>query len=131
MSSFYEKNKNTYVARIEVLREVCGELPLGDVVEVEDKEEDEDDTTYEAVHTEDQGCSCNQIIRYPVERLYCKRPLLCLSSSKILTLHPPHRPPASVYPAFGAGGGHTRRVEKGGGGQYFGRRETQLGTLHM
>ncbi len=29
---------------------------------------------------------------------------------------PPHRP-ASVYPpAFGAGGGHTRWVERGGGG---------------
>jgi hypothetical protein len=30
-----------------------------------------------------------------------------------------------VPPAFGAGGGHTRLVEKGVGGQYFGRRETQ------
>jgi hypothetical protein len=39
---------------------------------------------------------------YTVERLYCKRPIQCLASSKILT--PPHRPhrPASVY--FGAGG---------------------------
>ncbi len=46
--------------------------------------------------------------------------------------HPPHRPP-SVYPpsAFGAGGGHTRWVEKGVGGQYFGRRETQICTLHV
>ncbi len=42
----------------------------------------------------------------PVERLYCKRPILCLVSSKILTPHPPHRP-ASVYP-FCAGGGHKR-----------------------
>jgi hypothetical protein len=33
--------------------------------------------------------------------------------------------------AFGAGGGHTRWVERGVGGQYFGRRETQLCTLHM
>ncbi len=32
-----------------------------------------------------------------VEGLYCKRPIQCLASSKILTLHPPHRP-ASVYP---------------------------------
>ncbi len=32
-----------------------------------------------------------------VERLYCKRPILCLASSKILTLHPTHHP-ASVYP---------------------------------
>jgi hypothetical protein len=45
--------------------------------------------------------------------------------------HPPHRP-ASVYPpAFGAGGGHNRWVEKGAGGQYFWRRKTQLCTQHM
>jgi len=44
----------------------------------------------------------------PVERSYC-------TSSTILTPHPPHRP-ASVYPpAFGAGGGHTRWVERGWG----------------
>jgi hypothetical protein len=53
----FSTKKITYVARIQVLREVCGELPLGDVVEVEDKEEDEDDPAHEAVHTEDQGCS--------------------------------------------------------------------------
>ncbi len=28
-----------------------------------------------------------------------------------------------------AGGGHTRRVERGVGGQYFGKRKTQLCTL--
>jgi hypothetical protein len=39
-----------------------------------------------------------------VERLYCKRPILCLASSKILT-------PTT----FGAGGGHTRWVERGWG----------------
>ncbi len=40
-----------------------------------------------------------------------------LSSSKILTPHPPLRP-ASVYPPplLGGGGGHTRRAERGGGG---------------
>jgi hypothetical protein len=66
-----------------------------------------------------------------VERLYCKRPILCLASSQILTPHPPHRP-ASVYPpAFGAGGGHTRWLERGVGGQYFGRRQTQLCTLYV
>jgi hypothetical protein len=51
---------------------------------------------------------------------------------------PPHSPP-SVYecvpppPAFGAGGGHTRCDGEwaGGGGQYFGRRQTQLCSLHM
>ncbi len=47
-----------------------------------------------------------------LHRSYCKRPIQCRASSKILT---PHRP-ASVYPpALGAGGGHTRWVEKGWG----------------
>jgi hypothetical protein len=45
---------------------------------------------------------------------YCKRAILFLSSSKILTPHLPLRP-ASV------GGGLAGR--KGDGGQYFGRRE--------
>ncbi len=40
---------------------------------------------------------------------------------------PPPSPPGEC--AFVAGGGHTRRVEKGVGGQYFGRRKTQLCTL--
>jgi hypothetical protein len=54
---------------------------------------------------------------------YCKRAILFLSSSKILTPHPPNRA-ASVYtPAFVAGGGQTRRAARGMGGQYFGRRE--------
>jgi hypothetical protein len=48
-----------------------------------------------------------------VERLYCKRPILYLASSKILTLHPPHCP-ASVC-AFGAGGTHLPGGEGGGG----------------
>jgi hypothetical protein len=46
---------------------------------------------------------------------------------------PPHRP-ASVYPsAFGAGGGHTRWVERGWAVNtlYFGRRQTLLCTLPM
>jgi hypothetical protein len=44
--------------------------------------------------------------------MYCKRPIQCLASSD---LQPPHRP-ASVYPpVFGAGGGHTRWVERGWG----------------
>jgi len=52
-----------------------------------------------------------------VERLYCKRPIQCLASSKILT---PHlltaRRVCTVYPpAFCAGGGHTRWVERGWG----------------
>jgi hypothetical protein len=36
---------------------------------------------------------------------------------------PPHRR-EYVPPAFDAGGGHTRWVERGVGGQYFGRRKT-------
>ncbi len=47
---------------------------------------------------------------------------------------PPPSPPGEfVPPAFcaGRGRGHTRCVERGVGGQYFGRRETQLSTLHM
>jgi hypothetical protein len=40
-------------------------------------------------------------------------------------------PPPPNPPAFGAGRGHTRWVERGVGGQYFGRRQTQLCTLHM
>jgi hypothetical protein len=37
-----------------------------------------------------------------------------LASSKILKYSPPPNHPASVYlPAFGAGGGHTRWLERG------------------
>jgi hypothetical protein len=42
---------------------------------------------------------------------------------------PPSPPGECVPPAFVAGGGHTRRVENGVGGQYFGRRKTQLCIL--
>jgi hypothetical protein len=42
----------------------------------------------------------------------------------------PPSPPGECVPlAFVAGGGHTRWVERGVGGQYFGRRKTQLCTL--
>jgi hypothetical protein len=41
---------------------------------------------------------------------------------------PPSPPGECVPPTFVAGGGHTCRVERGGG-QYFGRRKTQLCTL--
>jgi hypothetical protein len=36
---------------------------------------------------------------------------------------PPSPPGECVPPAFFGGGGHTRRAERGVGGQYFGRRE--------
>jgi hypothetical protein len=42
---------------------------------------------------------------------------------------PPSPPGECVHPAFVAGGGHTRRAERGVGDQYFGRRKTQLCTL--
>jgi hypothetical protein len=45
---------------------------------------------------------------------YCKRPIQCLASSELLT--PTSYRPASVYPpAFGAGVGHPRWVERGWG----------------
>ncbi len=49
-----------------------------------------------------------------------KRAILSLSSSKILTPHPP------VYPPPKLGGGHTRQAERGMGGQYSGRRDIGL-----
>jgi hypothetical protein len=64
-----------------------------------------------------------------VERLYCKRPILCLASSKILTPHPLTARRVCTPPP--AGGGHTRWVERGVEGQYFGRRQTQLCTLYI
>jgi hypothetical protein len=50
--------------------------------------------------------------RLPAEGLYCKRPIQCLASSKILT---PHSLTARrvCTPAFGAGGGHAHWVERG------------------
>ncbi len=50
-----------------------------------------------------------------VERLYCKRPILCLASSKILIPHPPHRP-ARVYPPPLVRGEDTLAGSRGGWG---------------
>jgi hypothetical protein len=69
-------------------------------------------------------------IHTAVEGLYCKRPTQCLAPSKILTLHPltasrvftPHR-------LWCRGRTHSLGGE-GVGGQYFGRRQTLLCTLH-
>jgi hypothetical protein len=52
---------------------------------------------------------------YSVEGLYCKRPIQCLASSERLTPHPPLTALLVLPPAFGAGGGHTRWVERGWG----------------
>jgi hypothetical protein len=46
-----------------------------------------------------------------------------------IDLPPPH--PRRLCTPFGAGGGHSRWVEKGWGGQKFGRRQTLLFTLYM
>ncbi len=48
------------------------------------------------------------------EGLYCKRRIQCLASSEILTPHPLTARRVCT-PAFGAGGGHTRWVERGWG----------------
>ncbi len=50
--------------------------------------------------------------------IYCKRAILFLSSSKILTPHPP-LPRRVCTPAFVVEGGHTRRVGEGNGGSIF------------
>ncbi len=58
---------------------------------------------------------------------FSKRPTLWLASSKILT---PHRP--ATVNAFGAGEDTLAGWRGGwGGGQYFGKRQTQLCTLRM
>jgi hypothetical protein len=56
------------------------------------------------------------------EIIYCKREILSLSSSKILTPHPPLRLASVSSPPTKAGGTHSPGGE-GMGGQYFGRRE--------
>jgi hypothetical protein len=50
----------------------------------------------------------------PVERLYCKRPIQCLASSKILTPHP-LTAGRVCFPRLWRGGGHTHWVERGWG----------------
>ncbi len=58
---------------------------------------------------------------YVVERLllyYCKRAILFLSSSKILTPHPPLRPANLSSPRNKGGGTHSSGGE-GGGGSIF------------
>ncbi len=74
---------------------------------------------------------CNNLNNEKVEGLYCKRPIQCLASSAILTPHP--SPPGEcVTPAFGAGGGHTRWVERGGVGSIVRKvRDTALYSIYL
>jgi hypothetical protein len=51
----------------------------------------------------------------PVEGLFCKRPIQCLASSKNIEPHPLTARRVCTPSPFGAGGGHTRWVERGWG----------------
>ncbi len=67
----------------------------------------------------------------PVEGLYCKRPIQFLASSELLTPHPSHRPASVNPPAFGAGGGHTRWVERGWGSIVRKTPDTALYSIYV
>ncbi len=69
-------------------------------------------------------CRIDKLAR-PQKDYYWKRAILCLQSSKILTPHPPLRLASVSPPQQRRGYTHTRRAERGVGGQYFGRRATQ------
>jgi hypothetical protein len=65
-----------------------------------------------------------------VERLYCKRPILCLASSKVLT-PPPHRP-ASLYPCLWYGGRtHSLGGEGVGGSIFWKTPDTALDSTYV
>jgi hypothetical protein len=44
---------------------------------------------------------------------------------------PPHRPASAYLPAFGAGGGHTRWVEKGWGSIFWKTPDTALYSTYV
>jgi hypothetical protein len=58
---------------------------------------------------------CRLCIDVNVEGLNCKRPIQGLASSKNIDPPTPSPPGECVPPAFDAGGGHTRWVERGWG----------------
>jgi hypothetical protein len=64
-----------------------------------------------------------------VEELYCKRPIQCMASSKILT-HLPLTTRRVCTPRLWCGGRTHSLGGEGVGGQYF-RRQTLLCTLHL
>jgi hypothetical protein len=68
-------------------------------------------------------------IPHTVEGLFCKRPIQCLASSKILIPPRPLTTRRVCTPRLWCGG-RTHAGWRGGGGQYFGRRQTLLCTLH-
>ncbi len=62
------------------------------------------------------GLSCyKNLYRKRVEGLYCKRPIQCLASSEILTLHPLTARQVCVYPPPLVRGGNTLAGWRGGG----------------
>jgi hypothetical protein len=80
----------------------------------------------------DEGADCHHPNPGPVHEhskdlalrdYYCKRAILCLSSSNILTPHPPLRPASVSSPPTKAGGTYSP-AKRGMGGKYCGRRET-------
>jgi hypothetical protein len=81
-------------------------------VQEDDSRETTADTTLSSRHAD-------QLMRLSVERLDCKRPILWLASSKLLTPAPLTALTTPPPHAFGAGGGHTRWVERGVGGSIF------------
>ncbi len=78
------------------------------------------------VVTDDYSLLCAK----SVEGLYCKRPIQCLASSKILTPHPLTARRVCTLPPLVRGRTHSLGG-KGLGGQYFGRRRTLLCTLYI
>jgi hypothetical protein len=64
---------------------------------------------------------------------YCKRPILCLSSSKILTPHPPS-PPGECVPGHRlccAGRTHSPGGEGGGGSIFWKAQDTTLYSTYI
>ncbi len=87
---------------------------------------------YKDVDNEKILCTYSQCIFGATEYIfYCKRAILFLSSSKILTPHPLLRPASLRPPPATKTGVHTRRAERGMGGQYFGRRDNRIALLQM
>ncbi len=68
---------------------------------------------FSVVFTRNHGCDLGPT----------RRDIITVRGQSYVSRLPKYWPP--YPPAFVGGGGHTRRAERGVGGQYFGRRETQ------